>query len=126
MTSSSSSGKKVLVINGPNLNLLGTREPEKYGSTKLEDVIFRCNSICTDAGATLLHFQSNHEGAIIDRIHAAREEGICGIVINAGALTHTSVGLRDALTGVNIKFLEVHVSLREELIVRRRNEKTNY
>ncbi|MER2554009.1 MAG: type II 3-dehydroquinate dehydratase [Thauera sp.] len=101
---------KVLVINGPNLNLLGTREPEIYGAATLADVE---NSLRAQAGALgleLLCFQSNHEGAIVDRIHQARIEGVCWILINPGAYTHTSVAIRDALSGVAIPFVEVHIS----------------
>lgn len=102
--------KKLLLINGPNLNLLGTREPEIYGSTKLTDVEALAQETAQNAGATMACFQSNHEGALIDRIHEARTEGIDAIVINPGGLTHTSVALRDALAGVAIPFVEVHIS----------------
>jgi 3-dehydroquinate dehydratase-2 len=102
--------KNILLLNGPNLNLLGTREPEVYGSTSLSDVEQAARAQATAAGVRLEHFQSNHEGALIDRIHAARAEGVDAIVINPGGLTHTSVALRDALTGVAIRFIEVHIS----------------
>ncbi|MDB5936900.1 MAG: aroQ [Massilia sp.] len=102
--------KKLLLLNGPNLNLLGTREPAVYGSETLADVELAATAQAAAAGATLSCFQSNHEGALIDRIHAARTEGVDAIVINPGALTHTSVGLRDALAGVAIPFVEVHIS----------------
>ncbi len=98
----------LLVLNGPNLNLLGTREPAVYGATTLADVESRLRGLHPDA--TLAFFQSNSEGALIDRIHAARGEGVQFIVINPGGLTHTSVALRDALLGVAIPFIEVHVS----------------
>ncbi len=101
---------KILLLNGPNLNLLGTREPEKYGTTTLPEVEAMATRAAQAGGATLACFQSNHEGALIDRIHAARGEGVQAIVINPGGLTHTSVALRDALAGVAIPFLEVHVS----------------
>jgi len=101
---------KLLLLNGPNLNLLGTREPAKYGSTTLAEVEAMCTREAQRMGAQLAAFQSNHEGALIDRIHAARGEGVSGIVINAGALTHTSIGLRDALAGVALPFIEVHVT----------------
>jgi 3-dehydroquinate dehydratase II len=101
---------KILLLNGPNLNLLGTREPQTYGATTLPEVEAMCRHIADEHGATLAHFQSNHEGALIDRIHAARTEGVDAIVINPGGLTHTSVALRDALAGVAIPFIEVHVS----------------
>ena len=100
----------LLLLNGPNLNLLGTREPEVYGSTTLADIEQRAALQAAKAGATLNAFQSNHEGALIDRIHAARKEGVDAIVINPGGLTHTSVALRDALAGVAIPFVEVHIS----------------
>ena len=101
---------KLLLLNGPNLNLLGTREPEVYGSTTLVDVERAASAQAASAGATLDSFQSNHEGALIDRIHAARKENVDAIVINPGGLTHTSVALRDALAGVAIPFVEVHIS----------------
>jgi 3-dehydroquinate dehydratase-2 len=100
----------VLVLNGPNLNLLGTREPQTYGHTTLADVEAGLGAFAAERGFALACFQSNHEGALIDRIHAARSEGIHAIVINPGGLTHTSVALRDALAGVAIPFVEVHIS----------------
>ncbi|MES2901735.1 MAG: type II 3-dehydroquinate dehydratase [Pseudomonadota bacterium] len=102
--------KKLLLLNGPNLNLLGTREPEVYGRATLADIENAATAQASAAGATLACFQSNHEGALIDRIHAAKSEGIDAIVINPGGLTHTSVALRDALAGVAIPFIEVHIS----------------
>ena len=102
--------KNLLLLNGPNLNLLGTREPEVYGSTTLADVVLAAQAQAADAGVRLVHFQSNHEGALIDRIHAAKAEGVDAIVINPGGLTHTSVALRDALAGVAIPFVELHIS----------------
>ena len=102
--------KKLLLLNGPNLNLLGTREPEVYGASTLADVEQAAQAQSTAAGATLSCFQSNHEGALIDRIHAARGEAVDAIIINPGGLTHTSVALRDALAGVAIPFVEVHIS----------------
>lgn len=101
--------KSILLINGPNLNLLGTREPHIYGSTTLSDIESTAKAQAADHRATLDAFQSNHEGAIIDRIHAARGT-VDAIVINPGAFTHTSVAIRDALVGVDIPFVEVHVS----------------
>ena len=102
--------KNLLLLNCPNLNLLGTREPEVYGASTLADIEQAAMAQAMAAGADLVCFQSNHEGALIDRIHAARAEGIDAIVINPGGLTHTSVALRDALAGVAIPFVEVHIS----------------
>ena len=102
--------KNLLLLNGPNLNLLGTREPEVYGASTLADIEQAAMAQAMAVGADLVCFQSNHEGALIDRIHAARAEGIDAIVINPGGLTHTSVALRDALAGVAIPFVEVHIS----------------
>lgn len=102
--------KNILLLNGPNLNLLGTREPEVYGSTTLADIEMAALAQAKTNGVSLVSFQSNHEGALIDRIHAAREEAVDAIVLNPGGLTHTSVALRDALSGVSIPFIEVHIS----------------
>lgn len=102
--------KNILLLNGPNLNLLGMREPEVYGSASLADVEAAAQSQAQAAGARLSCFQSNHEGGLIDRIHAARTEGVDAIIINPGGYTHTSVALRDALAGVAIPFIEVHIS----------------
>jgi 3-dehydroquinate dehydratase II len=99
-----------LLINGPNLNLLGTREPAKYGHTTLAQVEQMLADEARALGTALACFQSNHEGAIVDRIHAARAEGVAGIVINPGAYTHTSVAIRDALAGTAIPFAEIHIS----------------
>jgi 3-dehydroquinate dehydratase-2 len=100
----------VLVLHGPNLNLLGTREPAVYGSTTLPDIDRELQQIAREAGGSLQSLQSNHEGVLIDRVHAARTDGTDFIVINPGAFTHTSVALRDALAGVAIPFVEVHLS----------------
>ncbi|KUI59650.1 Catabolic 3-dehydroquinase [Cytospora mali] len=123
--------RRILLINGPNLNLLGTREPHIYGSTTLSDVTASAQSQAQSLGITLETFQSNHEGAIVDRIQEAagffssahggsqsqsgkqdgnRKEKVSAIIINPGAYTHTSVAIRDALLGVEIPFVEVHVS----------------
>lgn len=102
--------KKLLLLNGPNLNLLGTREPAVYGSETLADIERAAQAQAAAAGATLDCFQSNHEGALIDRIQAAKTEGVDAIVINPGGLTHTSVALRDAFAAVEIPFVEVHIS----------------
>jgi len=101
---------KILLLNGPNLNLLGTREPQVYGHDTLADVEAQAGALAAARGVAIDCFQSNHEGALIDRIHAARTDGTGTIVINPGGLTHTSVVLRDALAGVAIPFFEVHVS----------------
>lgn len=99
----------ILVLNGPNLNMLGTRQPEVYGSDTLDDVVELCRKTATRFDRELTSFQSNSEGALIDRIHAARGvEG--GIVINPGGLTHTSVALRDALVIPEVPIVEVHIS----------------
>ena len=101
---------KILILNGPNLNLLGTREPQVYGHTTLADVEALMITQAAARGVDAECFQSNHEGALIDRIHAARTQGMGYIMINPGGLTHTSVALRDALAGVAIPFIEVHIS----------------
>lgn len=102
--------KNILVLNGPNLNLLGTREPHIYGSTTLADIERDLSELAAARHARVSFFQSNHEGALVDRIQAARGEAVDFIIINAGALTHTSVALRDALAAVGIPFVEVHLS----------------
>ncbi len=101
--------KQILVIHGPNLNLLGTREPGVYGTTTLAEINARLETTAAQRGATLRILQSNHEGALIDAIHAARGWAD-GILINPGALTHYSYALRDAITGVGIPTVEVHLS----------------
>ena len=100
----------ILVIHGPNLNLLGKREPEVYGYLTLEDINQQLISQAQNASISLNTFQSNWEGAIVDRIHQAQQEGVQFIIINPAALTHTSVAVRDALLGVAIPFIEVHLS----------------
>ncbi|KAF2672730.1 catabolic 3-dehydroquinase [Microthyrium microscopicum] len=99
----------ILLINGPNLNLLGTRQPEIYGTTTLADIESEAHKQADQLSLTLSTFQSNHEGAIVDRIHEARKK-VDFIIINAGAYTHTSVAIRDALSGVEIPFVEIHIS----------------
>ena len=101
---------RVLVLHGPNLNLLGTREPQVYGRTTLDEINRELAAIARADGATLECFQSNHEGALIDRIQLAREQQVSYIIVNAAAYTHTSIALRDALAGVGIPFIEVHLS----------------
>ena len=99
----------ILVLNGPNLNLLGTRQPEVYGSTTLAMINEACETHAETLGMQVSCFQSNHEGALIDSIHAAR--GVhAGIILNAGAYTHTSVALRDAISSVELPVVEVHLS----------------
>jgi 3-dehydroquinate dehydratase II len=100
----------VLVINGPNLNLLGKREPHLYGSTTLAQIVQMLEIEAKALGHLLEHYQSNAEHELIDRIHLAREQGVAWIIINPGAYTHTSIALRDALLGVAIPFIEVHLS----------------
>ncbi|HOW61815.1 MAG TPA: type II 3-dehydroquinate dehydratase [Candidatus Contendobacter sp.] len=102
---------KLLLLNGPNLNLLGTREPGVYGSITLAAIEQRCVELARELGPhELACFQSNAEHALIERIHAARQDGVAFIVINPAAFTHTSVALRDALLGVGIPFIELHLS----------------
>lgn len=103
-------GRSILVLHGPNLNLLGTREPEHYGSQTLADIDQALMEQGQAAGIGVACFQSNAEHALIDRIHAAREENVGFIIINPAAFTHTSVALRDALAAVKIPFIEVHLS----------------
>ena len=101
---------QILVLHGPNLNLLGTREPDVYGKLTLTQIDADLRQAASNAGATLQSFQSNHEGLLIDRVQAARDDGTQFIIINPAALTHTSVGLRDALAAVAVPFIEVHLS----------------
>lgn len=102
--------QNILVLHGPNLNLLGTREPHIYGSLTLAQINERLELLAGELGATLTAWQSNHEGALVDHIQAARQDGTDFIIINAAAYTHTSVAIRDALAGVAIPFIEVHLS----------------
>jgi 3-dehydroquinate dehydratase-2 len=112
--SKSSTGEKqnsvILVLHGPNLNLLGTREPAIYGHTTLADIHTAMEAQARANGVRLESFQSNHEGELIDRVQSAREQGVAFIIINPAAYTHTSIALRDALTAVAIPFIEVHLS----------------
>ena len=102
--------KQILVLHGPNLNLLGTREPEVYGRTTLDEINAKLSAQAEKAGAKLTHFQSNTEGVLVDRVQQARSDGTSFIIINPAAFTHTSVALRDALAAVAIPFVEVHLS----------------
>lgn len=99
---------KILIINGPNLNLLGLREPDTYGAATLSDLERGIRSSFPDHD--LQFYQSNHEGALVDRLHAARADGTTGIVFNPGAYTHTSIALRDAIAGISVPVIEVHIS----------------
>jgi 3-dehydroquinate dehydratase-2 len=101
---------RILVLNGPNLNLLGAREPGIYGTRTLAEIERDLEEVAARHRAEVVFFQSNHEGGLIDRVHAARSDGVDFIVINAGAFTHTSIALRDALVAVAIPFIEVHLS----------------
>ena len=100
----------ILVLNGANLNLLGTREPEVYGTTTLAEIGQMLDKTAAGMGHELQHFQSNAEHELIDRIHQAKRDGVSFIIINPGGFTHTSIVLRDALAGVEIPFIEVHLS----------------
>lgn len=101
---------KLLLLNGPNLNLLGTREPEIYGATTLADIETRLTKLATDAGHELDCLQSNAEHDLVNRVQRAQQEGVAFIIINPAAFTHTSVALRDAIAGVAIPFIELHLS----------------
>ncbi|CEH13414.1 catabolic 3-dehydroquinase [Ceraceosorus bombacis] len=102
--------KSILLLHGPNLNLLGFREPDKYGTETLSDIVNRAQAQASSYGIKLEALQTNHEGVLLDRIHAARTDGTEAIVINAGAWTHTSVAIRDALLGIDCPFVELHIS----------------
>lgn len=101
---------KILVLNGPNLNLLGTREPEIYGYETLDDAMQMLQDEASGVGCECEAYQSNHEGSLVDRIHLAKQEGYDGLIINPAAYTHTSVALRDAIAGVALPTIEVHLS----------------
>ena len=100
---------RILIMNGPNLNLLGTRQPEVYGRTTLSDVEDMCRSEAQTLGVTVSFFQSNSEGALLDALHGARGHQD-GVILNAGAYTHTSVALRDAISGIELPVVELHIS----------------
>lgn len=100
---------KILLLHGPNLNLLGTREPEVYGSLMLADINSRVIEAAAKQGVEVRPFQSNHEGALVDQLHQARDWAD-GVVFNPGAYTHTSIALRDAIAGTGLKVVEVHLS----------------
>ena len=100
----------VLLLNGPNLNLLGRREPGIYGARSLEDIVTGLRKEAAALGIGLTAFQSNAEHELVDRVHAAADDGTAAVLINPGAFTHTSVALRDALTGIDLPFIEVHLS----------------
>ena len=102
--------KKILLLNGPNLNLLGTREPGIYGAETLDDIVNHLGNVADELAVSLDSVQSNIEGELIDRIHAAKDEGVSFILINPGAFTHTSVALRDAFLAVEIPLIELHLS----------------
>lgn len=101
---------KLLILNGPNLNRLGKREPEIYGSETLADVQLKCEKLASSFGATIDFRQSNHEGVLVDWIHEAADTNIDGIVFNPGAYTHTSIALRDAIASIDVPVIEVHIS----------------
>lgn len=101
---------RILALHGPNLNLLGTREPGIYGADTLDSINTRLGRRAQEAGVGFDSLQSNHEGQLVDRIHAARTDGTAFILLNPGAYTHTSIAMRDALLGVAIPFVEIHLS----------------
>jgi len=101
---------KILVLNGPNLNLLGTREPEVYGTDSLEDIENNLQSLALKNSINIDFYQSNSENALIERLHKAKQDSVDYIIINPGAFTHTSIALRDAFLGIDIPFIEVHIS----------------
>lgn len=101
---------RILVLNGPNLDLLGTREPERYGTVTLQALRQELDAEAEPLGVSLVHVQSNHEGVLIEAVHDAGREGLDGALVNAAAYTHTSIALRDALLAVDLPFVEVHLT----------------
>lgn len=101
---------RLLVLHGPNLDLLGTREPGIYGAETLAQITDRLDRLAAELGVSLTHFQSNHEGQLVDRVRDASREGVAGAVVNAAAYTHTSIALRDAFLATGLPFVEVHLS----------------
>jgi 3-dehydroquinate dehydratase-2 len=101
---------RVLLLNGPNLNLLGNREPAVYGTDTLESIEKRAAAVARETGHDLMAFQSNAEHELIERIHKARVEGVAFLIVNPGAFTHTSIALRDAIVATGLPFIEVHLS----------------
>jgi len=101
---------RIYLLNGPNLNLLGMREPAIYGKLTLEEIENKCRELAASLGANLIAMQSNHEGSLIDALHQARAEGARGVILNAGGYTHTSIALRDAISATALTVIEVHIS----------------
>lgn len=102
--------KRILVLNGPNLDRLGTREPELYGAFTLADITTSLDTLAAELGLSLQHVQSAHEGALVEAVHRASDAGCAGAVVNAAAYTHTSIALRDAFLATGLPFVEVHIS----------------
>lgn len=104
--------EKYILLNGPNLNRLGIREPEKYGYESLDDILTKCRKVAEPYGVEVVSLQSNHEGELIDWIFEAEDSGVAGIVFNPGAFSHTSIALRDAVAAASVKvpFIEVHIT----------------
>lgn len=100
----------ILLLNGPNLNMLGSREPDQYGTKTLDDIVAHISTLATDAGLSIEHHQDNSEVGLIERVHAASKHGVKYIIINPAAFTHTSIALRDAMLATGIVFTEVHLS----------------